>query len=70
MILVTKSILEQIEMRNESLKQSLSEYEMNRDEVRNESEYLFNDIHQMGMINGISELIQFLKGEINYTLQK
>lgn len=70
MMLVTKSILEQIEMRNESLKQSLSEYEMNRDEVRNESEYLFNVHHQMGMINGINELIQFLKGETNYTLQK
>tara|TARA_B110000902_G_scaffold52312_1_gene60437 strand:- start:1080 stop:1295 length:216 start_codon:yes stop_codon:yes gene_type:complete len=69
-MLVTKSILEQIEMRNESLKQSLSEYEMNRDEVRNESEYLFNVHHQEGMINGINELIQFLKGEINYTLQK
>lgn len=69
-MLVTKSTLEQIEMRNESLKQSLTEYELNRDEVRDELEYLLNLHHQMGMINGINELIQFLKGETNYTLQK
>jgi hypothetical protein len=63
-MLVTKSILEQIEMRNESLKQSFSEYELNKDELKDESDYLFNLHHQMGKIDGVNELIQFLKEEI------
>jgi hypothetical protein len=63
-----KNRIKEMENRIESLKESLSEYEINRNEVENSIEYNQNVNLQIGMINGMSELLDFLKGNINYTL--
>lgn len=59
-----------MENRIESLKESLSEYEINRDEVENSIEYNQNVNLQIGMINGMSELLDLLKENIIHTLHK
>ena len=63
-----KNRIKEMENRIESLKESLSEYEINRNEVENSIEYNQNVNLQIGMINGMSELLDFLNGNINYTL--
>lgn len=65
-----KNRIKQMENRIESLKESLSEYEINRDEVENSIEYNQNVNLQIGMINGMSELLDLLKENIIHTLHK